>query len=485
MSGPDTALALAAAIRAGERSAVDVLDAHLARIEATEADVHAFNTVTAERARAAAEAVDRRVADGEDPGLLAGVPIALKDNLAVSGWDLTCGSRILDGYRAPYTATAVQRLLDAGAILIGRTNMDEFAMGSSTENSAYGPTHNPWRAGFAPGGSSGGSAAAVAAGMVPLALGSDTGGSIRQPAALCGISGLKPGWGRVSRAGLVAFASSLDQIGPLARSAEDLAVALQVLAGADPLDATAVAAPVPDYRAALLLGAAGLRIGVPAEYFPDSLRGDVRAPIDAVLTALARAGATLVPLRLPSTPLCIPAYYLVATAEASSNLARFDGVRYGRRAEHGGDLGRLYARTRAEGFGREVKRRILLGTFCLSAGYAEQWYGRAQQVRAAIRAEFAAAFAQVDVIAGPTSPVPAFALGEKTADPLAMYLCDVFSVAANLAGLPGVSVPAGFTADGLPVGVQFLAPALGEPQLLRTAAAVECVCDAGRREPPA
>jgi aspartyl-tRNA(Asn)/glutamyl-tRNA(Gln) amidotransferase subunit A len=481
---PATAVELRAQMAQGALSPVAVVRAALDRIAARDAAIHAFLEVDAAGALRRAEELEASRRAGTPPGPLFGVPVALKDNLAVAGWTTTCGSRILAGYQAAATATAVQRLLDAGAVLIGRTNMDEFAMGSSTENSAYGPTHNPWRRGMAPGGSSGGSAAAVAAGMVPLALGSDTGGSIRQPAALCGILGLKPTWGRVSRSGLVAFASSLDQIGPMARSAADLALALQVLAGPDPLDATALSAPVPDYRAALAQGAQGLRIGVPAEYFPEQLRPDVRAPVEAALRQLAAHGATLVPIRLPSTALAIPTYYLIATAEASSNLARFDGVRYGLRAEHGGDLGRLYSATRAQGFGAEVKRRILLGTFCLSAGYAEAWYGKAQKVRAHIGSEFAAAFQDVDVIAGPTSPIPAFPLGEKSGDPLAMYLCDVYSAPANLAGLPGVSVPCGFSAEGLPVGLQILAPALGEPQLLRAAAAVEAVCDAARKEPP-
>jgi aspartyl-tRNA(Asn)/glutamyl-tRNA(Gln) amidotransferase subunit A len=413
------------------------------------------------------------------------VPVALKDIFAVRGWQTTCASRILAGYRAPYTATAVERLVAAGAVLVGRTNMDEFAMGSSTENSAFGPTRNPWDLARTPGGSSGGSAAVVAARMVPLALGTDTGGSIRQPAALTGIHGLKPTWGRVSRSGVVAFASSLDQVGPLGRTTEDIALCLAVIAGRDPRDATSLPDPVPDYRQELARGASGLRIGVPQEYLPDDLAPEVRGPVEAALRRLERAGASVRPVRLPNTPHAIPAYYVICTSEASSNLSRFDGVRYGFRGAHAGDLQSLYARTRAEGFGAEVKRRILLGTFCLSSGYYEAWYLQALKVRTLLRREFDEALAGVDVLMGPTSPVPAFALGEKVGDPLAMYLCDVFAAPANLAGLPGISVPCGFTPAGLPVGLQILGPPLGEGMVLRAAAAHEGLMDRAdaEREP--
>jgi aspartyl-tRNA(Asn)/glutamyl-tRNA(Gln) amidotransferase subunit A len=465
-----TAAGIAAAVRAGERRAADVVEEHLARIAELDGELHAFNLVTAEQARAAAAAVDRRVAAGDDPGPLAGVPVALKDNLCTRGVPTTCSSRILEGWRPPYDATVVARLAAAGAVVIGKTNLDEFAMGSSTENSAFGPTRNPHDPSRVPGGSSGGSAAAVAAGMAPVALGSDTGGSIRQPAALCGVVGVKPTYGLVSRYGLVAFASSLDQIGPFATTVADAALVLQVIAGHDPRDATSIPAPAPSLTAVLDDGVEGLRIGVVRELVEGCAPG-VRARVDAAAEALAAAGAKVDDASVPAAVYGLSAYYLIAPAEASSNLARYDGVRYGLRVE-GDDITETYCRTRAAGFGPEVKRRIMLGTYALSAGYYEAYYGKAQRVRTLIIRDFERAYADFDVLVGATSPTVAFPFGAK-ADPLAMYLSDVFTIPSNLAGHPAMSVPYGTGEDGLPVGVQVLAPAQGEPVMFRVAAALE------------
>jgi aspartyl-tRNA(Asn)/glutamyl-tRNA(Gln) amidotransferase subunit A len=476
MSSPAATLReLRGAIRRGDRTAVEVCEEALARIEARDGALHAFNTVTGEQALKRAALIDRDRSKWRDHPL-AGIPVALKDNLCTRGVRTTASSRILESFVPPYDATAVTRLEAAGAVVIGKTNCDEFAMGSSTENSAFGPTRNPWAVDRIPGGSSGGSAVAVAAGMAPLALGSDTGGSIRQPAALCGIVGLKPTYGRVSRYGLLAFASSLDQIGPLARTAGDAAVALSVIAGCDPADATSAPEPVPDYSASLTGEVRGARIGVPSRLLDSGVDEEVSGALRTALDALVARGASLVDVELPHAGAAVPVYYLVATAEASSNLARYDGVRYGFRAKAAGpedDLRTMYARTRARGFGAEVKRRIMLGTYVLSAGYYDAYYLKAQQVRTLIRLDYEQAFADVDVVAMPTSPIPAIGIGERVADPLQMYLMDIFTVSANLAGLPAVSVPCGFTTGGLPIGMQLTGRPFDEAMLLRVADAYE------------
>lgn len=466
---------LARRLADGDLAAIDVCEAHLARVETIDPAIRAFRTVTGERARARAGQLDRDRADGRPLGPLHGVPIALKDNLSTAGVETTASSRILEGFVPVYDATVVTRLEEAGAVVLGKTNLDEFAMGSSTENSAFGPSRNPWALERAPGGSSGGSAAAVAAGLAPLALGSDTGGSIRQPAGLCGVVGLKPTYGRVSRYGLLAFASSLDQIGPFGRSAEDAAMLLQVIAGDDPRDATAAREPVPDYAAALTGTVAGLRVGVPRAFVSEGVHADVTAAFLEALDLFRSRGATLVDIELPHAGYAIPVYYLVATAEASSNLARYDGVRYGFRAALGKDesLQALYDRTRDAGFGAEVKRRIMLGTYVLSAGYYDAYYLKAQQVRTLVRRDYERAFEQVDVVAMPTSPTPPFRLGEKTSDPLAMYLADVFTVSANLAGLPAISLPCGFSRDNLPIGLQLTGRPFDEAALLAAADAYQ------------
>ena len=466
-----TAVEIATDVRAGRRSARSVVEAHLEAIAAREPDLHAFNLVLHAEARAAADEVDRRVAAGEDPGPLAGVPVALKDNLATRGIPTTCGSRILDGWRPPYDATVVARLRAAGAVVVGKTNMDEFAMGSSTENSAFGPTRNPHDPSRVPGGSSGGSAAAVAAGFAPLALGSDTGGSIRQPAALCGVVGMKPTYGVVSRYGLVAFASSLDQIGPLAATVADAAALLEAIGGHDPLDSTSIAGPPPRVSGVLGEGVEGLRVGVVRE-LTGGLDPDVAARLHEAAAALAGAGAKVDDASVPSVGLGLSAYYLIATAEASSNLARYDGVRYGSRVD-AEDVTAMYGATRAAGFGAEVKRRIMLGTYALSAGYYDAYYGQAQRVRTLLIRDFEASYAQFDLLLSATSPTTAFPLGAKSDDPLAMYLSDVCTIPSNLAGHPALSVPFGTGDDGMPVGIQLYAPALGEPVLFRAAAALE------------
>jgi len=482
MIAPATVQVVRDAIRTRARSAADVCREALNRIEALDPQLHAFNTVVAERALARAEAIDRDRSRWRDAPL-AGVPVALKDNLCTRAVRTTASSRILDTFVPPYSATVVERLETAGAVIVGKTNCDEFAMGSSNENSAFGPVRNPWAIDRIPGGSSGGSAASVAAGIVPLALGSDTGGSIRQPAALCGIIGLKPTYGRVSRYGLIAFGSSLDQIGPMTRTAHDAALALSVLAGADPADATSAPEPVPDYVAALTGDVRGARIGVPRRLLEQGVDGEVTRAIDAALDTLESRGATLVDVDLPHARYAIPVYYLVATAEASSNLARYDGVRYGFRANEP-DLRAMYVRTRAQGFGAEVKRRIMLGTYVLSAGYYDAYYLKAQQVRTLILRDYDRAFERVDVVAMPTSPTPAFPIGERVSDPLQMYLADIFTVSANLAGLPAISVPCGFTASRLPVGLQLTGRRFDEATLLRIADAYERDTEWSKQLPP-
>ncbi|MFP3906594.1 MAG: Asp-tRNA(Asn)/Glu-tRNA(Gln) amidotransferase subunit GatA [Acidimicrobiales bacterium] len=467
-----TAASLSAAVRSGERSALDVVDEHLAAIEAREDQIHAFNLVTAEAARSVAAAIDQRVAAGEDPGPLAGVPIALKDNLCTRGVATTCSSRILDGWRPPYDATVVRRLADAGAVMVGKTNLDEFAMGSSTENSAFGPTRNPHDTSRVPGGSSGGSAAAVAAGFSPLALGSDTGGSIRQPAALCGVVGVKPTYGLVSRYGLIAFASSLDQIGPFATTVDDAAMLLEVIGGHDPADSTSIPRAVPPVRRHLSDGVGGLRVGVVTELSGEGIAPDVARRVHEAAEVLAAAGAEVAEASVPAAVYGLSAYYLIAPAEASSNLARYDGVRYGLRVG-APTTPEMNLATRTAGFGDEVKRRIMLGTYALSAGYYDAYYGKAQKVRTLIIRDFTAAYQRFDVLLSPTSPTTAFALGDKTADPLTMYLNDVCTIPSNLSGDPAMSVPFGTGDDGLPVGVQVLAPSLGEIDMFRTAAVLE------------
>jgi aspartyl-tRNA(Asn)/glutamyl-tRNA(Gln) amidotransferase subunit A len=469
-----TAADLADLVRRGEMSAEEICRQTLARVAERDESIHAFLHVDGERALARAKEVDTLRARGE-AGPLCGVPVALKDNLCTRGVATTAGSRILKNYRPPYTATVVERLERAGAVVVGKTNCDEFAMGSSTEHSAFGPTCNPRDVSRVPGGSSGGSAAAVAAGMVPLALGSDTGGSIRQPASLCGIVGVKPTYGRVSRYGLVAFASSLDQIGPMSVDVRDAAIALGVMAGPDPHDSTSSPRPVPDYAGSLSGEIRGLRVGVPRQLLADGVDPDVIRAFETALSIMAARGARIEDVELPHASYGIPVYYLVATAEASSNLARYDGVRYGFRAHpRAGDThDDMYERTREEGFGPEVKRRIILGTYVLSAGYYDAYYLKAQQVRTLIRRDYESAFERVDAIALPTAPTPAFAIGERVDDPLQMYLADVFTVGVNLAGLPGIALPCGTSSSGLPIGLQLVGRAFDEETILRAADAYQ------------
>ena len=471
MTPPRSALNLAAAIRNGEASAVEVLDDYLAVIDADDGEIHAFNLVTRDAARAQATAIDQRVASGEDPGLLAGVPVALKDNLCTRGVPTTCSSRILDGWRPPYDATVVTRLREAGAVMVGKTNMDEFAMGSSTESSAFGPTRNPHDISRVPGGSSGGSAAAVAAGFAPVALGSDTGGSIRQPAALCGVVGMKPTYGTVSRYGLVAFASSLDQIGPLTTTVADAALVFDVIGGHDPADSTCLDRPAPRVLSVLDEGIQGMTVGVLTEFLEDA-DADVVARTRQAAEACVAAGARVEEISVPEVRLGLSAYYLIAPAEASSNLARYDGVRFGLRVD-AEDTTAMNTATRSVGFGAEVKRRIMLGTYALSAGYMDAYYGQALRVRTKIIEGFARAYRRCDVLLGPTTPSTAFSIGAKVGDPMTMYLSDVCTIPTNLAGHPAISIPFGSGDDGLPVGVQLLAPALAENTLLRAAAVIE------------
>jgi aspartyl-tRNA(Asn)/glutamyl-tRNA(Gln) amidotransferase subunit A len=466
-----TVVDIAQDIASGKTSAVEVLEQHLARITEREGEINAFNLVTTEQARATAQQVDADIKAGKPVGALAGVPVALKDNMCTRGIETTCSSKILEGWKPPYDATVVTRLQQAGAVMVGKTNLDEFAMGSSTENSAFGPTKNPLDTSRVPGGSSGGSAAAVAAGFAAASLGSDTGGSIRQPASLCGLVGVKPTYGLVSRQGIVAFASSLDQVGPFTHTVADAALMMEVIGGHDPLDSTSLPQPMPSLTSVLGQGVKGMRIGRLAD-MPDGCEPEVLARMDAAYVALQAAGATIVDISLPSLSYCLTAYYLVAPAEASSNLARYDGVRYGMRVETG-DLHSMYGATRAAGFGAEVKRRIMLGTYALSAGYFDAYYGKALKVRRLIANDFAAAYEKCDVILTPTSPTVAFPLGDKTSDPLTMYLCDIFTIPTNLAGHAAMSVPFGTGAHNMPVGVQVLAPALGEQTMFRVAAELE------------
>ncbi|MCP3993227.1 MAG: Asp-tRNA(Asn)/Glu-tRNA(Gln) amidotransferase subunit GatA [Actinomycetia bacterium] len=469
-----SAVDIASAVRAGTRSAAEVVDEHLARIAEGDGEIHAFNHVMADEARAAARAVDATVASGADPGPLAGVPVALKDNMCTRGVPTTCSSRILEGWKPPYDATVVERLVAAGAVIVGKTNLDEFAMGSSTENSAFGPTLNPHDTSRVPGGSSGGSSAAVAAGFVPLSFGSDTGGSIRQPAALCGVVGLKPTYGGVSRYGLIAFASSLDQIGPLANTVGDAALALSVIGGHDPRDSTSIPEPCPPILDHLEEGIEGLRIGIVSELSGGGLDGfepDVLARTSDAVDALTAAGAKVESVSVPSTVAGLSAYYMIAPAEASSNLARYDGVRYGLR-EDGPNTASMMAASRTAGFGEEVKRRIMLGTYALSAGYWDAFYGQAQRVRTLMIRQFERVYEDFDLLLSPTSPCVAFELGAK-ADPITMYLNDVCTIPSNLTGHPAISVPFGTDGAGLPIGVQVMAPLMGEVAMFRAARVLE------------
>ena len=489
-----SAVDLVAAVREGDVSAVDVTEAYLARIETLDRSINAFLHVDRSGALGRAARIDADRKAGRPLGPLAGLPVAVKDALCTADQPTTCASKMLSGFRPPYDAEVVRRLRDAGAVLVGKTNMDEFAMGGSNENSAFGPVRNPWDPTRAPGGSSGGSAACVAADMAPAAIGSDTGGSIRQPAGLCGITGLKPTYGRVSRRGLVAFASSLDQIGPMARSAADCALIMETIAGHDPGDATSLAADVPRYSQLLEAPLTGLRIGRVADHFGPGLDPEVSKGVEEAFAALKAAGATIHDVELPHAGYGIATYYLVAPCEASSNLARYDGAHYGHRAEPGmgrpapagefdSPLVEMYCRSRAEGFGPEVKRRIMLGTYALSAGYYDAYYAKALRVRRLIRQDYLDAFRTVDLIGGPVSPTPAFPLGEKTGDPLAMYLVDMYTVGTNLAGIAGISFPCGFTRGGLPIGFQLQGPALSEPLLLQTADRYQRLTDWHLRRP--
>jgi len=468
---PQSASEIARRVRTGETTARSVVEEHLAVISRRDGEINAFNLVTGDSALRAADGIDVRVARGEDPGPLAGVPVAIKDNLCTRGVPTTCSSRMLEGWHPPYDATVVQRLSTAGAIMVGKTNLDEFAMGSSTENSAFGPTRNPVDTSRVPGGSSGGSAAAVAAGMASVSLGSDTGGSIRQPAAMCGVVGVKPTYGLVSRLGLVAFASSLDQIGPFAGSVADAALVLEVIAGHDPGDSTSIPQPAPSLVAEVGRGVAGLRIGRVVD-LPGGAEPEVEARLAEAFAALVAAGARIVDVALPSFAYALTAYYLLAPAEASSNLARYDGVRYGMRVA-AADTNAMYAATRAAGFGDEVKRRIMLGTYALSAGYYDAYYGKALKVRRLIADDFARAYSSCDAILMPTSPVVAFPFGDKVDDPMSMYLCDIYTIPTNLAGHPAMSVPFGLGAHGMPVGIQVLAPTLAESTMFRVGGALE------------
>ena len=459
----------------GEISSVELIQCFLDRIGRSQ-DLNAFITVDAEGALTQARSADRSRANGY-AGALTGLPIAHKDIFCTRGLKTTCGSRMLENFVSPYDATVVEQLASAGVILVGKTNMDEFAMGSSTETSWFGPTRNPWNQSRVAGGSSGGSAAAVSARLVPAATGTDTGGSIRQPAAFCGLTGLKPSYGRVSRYGMIAYASSLDQGGPIAQSAEDAALLLQVMAGFDPRDATSLDKEVPDYTSALKQPVAGLTIGLPKEYFDSSVDESVRHANHTALMEFEKLGARLIDISLPNSSAGIPCFYVIAPAEASSNLSRFDGVRYGYRTDSYRDLNEMYEKTRAEGFGIEVKRRIMIGTFALSAGYYDAYYRKAQQIRQIIANDFREAFRRCDYIAGPTSPTPAFALGEKTNDPVSMYLSDIFTITANLAGIPAISIPVGFDNTGLPIGLQLTGQSFDESGLLNLAHRYQQVTD--------
>ncbi|MEO5574211.1 MAG: Asp-tRNA(Asn)/Glu-tRNA(Gln) amidotransferase subunit GatA [Gammaproteobacteria bacterium] len=472
---------LSRALQRREFSSEELTRAYLARIEQYNADLNCYVTITAEQAITSARAADTRLAAGS-AGALTGIPLAQKDIFCTNGVKTTCGSKMLDNFIAPYDATTVERFNQAGMVMLGKTNMDEFAMGSSNETSFYGPVKNPWDLNAVPGGSSGGSAAAVAARLAPAATGTDTGGSIRQPAALCGITGIKPTYGRVSRYGMIAFASSLDQGGPMTRTAEDAALMLQVMAGFDARDSTSVDRPVPDYSASLNTSLQGLKIGLPKEYFGAGLDSRVAESIDAAIKEYQKLGAIVQEISLPNTHLAVPVYYVIAPAECSSNLSRFDGVRFGYRCKNPKDLEDLYKRSRGEGFGAEVKRRIMIGTYVLSAGYYDAYYLKAQQLRRLISDDFRKAFSEVDVIMGPTSPTVAFNLGEKASDPVTMYLSDIYTIAANLAGLPGMSVPAGFVVQR-PVGLQIIGNYFDEARLLNVAHQYQQVTDWHQRVP--
>jgi aspartyl-tRNA(Asn)/glutamyl-tRNA(Gln) amidotransferase subunit A len=467
--------AVRSAVQERRATAVSFAEEHYANIAQRDGAIGAFLTLAKERALAQAARIDALAEQGRPLPPLAGVPVAIKDVMSTCGVRTTAGSKILENYVPAYDCTAVARLEAAGAVILGKLNCDEFAMGSSNENSAFYPVHNPRDLERVPGGSSGGSAAAVAAGMAIATLGSDTGGSIRQPASFCGVVGFMPSYGRVSRYGLIAFASSLDRIGPLTNTVKDAALMLRTIAGRDPMDSTSADAPVPDYAATLESDVRGLRVGVPKEYFGEGLEAEVRSSVETAIEKISRLGCEVVPISLPHTTYAIPAYYIVATAEASANLARYDGVRYGLRASDARTLGEMYSRTRDAGFGAEVKRRILLGTYVLSAGYYDAYYLKAQRVRTLLTRDFDAAFQQVDAIVTPTSPTPAFKLGEKTDDPLAMYLADIYTVTADLAGIPGISVPCGNTRAGLPIGLQILGRQFDEATVLRLAHAYEQV----------
>jgi aspartyl-tRNA(Asn)/glutamyl-tRNA(Gln) amidotransferase subunit A len=485
MSGPTEWLSVtdtAAKIATGEVSAARVVDNYLARITNVDRELNAYLTVTSDEARKAAAEIDRKRAANQPIGPLGGVPIALKDNLVTKGIATTAGSKILEGWIPPYDGAVVEKLRAAGAIVLGKVNCDEFAMGSSTERSAFKKTKNPWDTSRVPGGSSGGSGAAVAAGLCAASLGTDTGGSIRQPAAFCGVVGLKPTYGRVSRWGVVAFASSLDQVGPLTRTVRDSAHVLEAIAGFDPRDSTSLDAPVPRYADALTGEVKGLRVGIPHEYFDATIDDEIRVAIDKAKAALVERGAILVDISLPNTAHALPAYYIVAPAEASSNLARYDGIRFGKAAAGAKNLLDLYMRSRGTGFGPEVKRRIMLGTYALRSGYYDAYYKKAQQIRTLIKRDFDKAFHHVDVVLTPTTPTAAFRFNSK-ATPLDMYLADIFTLSCNLAGLPGISVPCGLTVDGLPVGVQLMAKPLDEATLLRTADVIESAVGLGNRRP--
>ncbi|MGZ4878657.1 MAG: Asp-tRNA(Asn)/Glu-tRNA(Gln) amidotransferase subunit GatA [Candidatus Angelobacter sp.] len=461
------------AIAEKQFTASTLVEQFYGKIKAEDPGVHAYLTLCEDRAAQQAKTIDDIVSRGAALPPLAGVPIGIKDVMVTTGIRTTAGSKILENFIPPYDCTAVARLEAAGAIVLGKMNCDEFAMGSSNENSAYGPVRNPRDQSRVPGGSSGGSAAAVAAGTAVATLGSDTGGSIRQPASFCGVVGLMPTYGRVSRYGLIAFASSLDHIGPLTKTVKDAAILLRVIAGRDPLDSTSADVPVPDYEADLAKPMRGLKIGVPKEYFGEGLDAEVRAAVEAGIAKLRSAGCEIVPISLPHTPYAVPTYYLIATAEASANLARFDGVRYGYRAKNTRTLSQMYRKSRDEGFGTEVKRRIMLGTYALSSGYYDAYYLKAQRVRTLLTRDFEEAFQKVDAIVTPTAPTPAFKLGEKADDPLSMYLADIYTVTADLAGVPGISVPCGQTQSGLPIGLQVLGRHFDESTVLRVAAAVE------------
>ena len=469
-------------IKAGETTSTEIVQAVFRRIDAVEKDVHAYILLTREKALEGAAHADEEIKKGNIK-TLTGIPIALKDLLCTKGVTTTCASHILHNYVPPYDATVVEKLRDAGAVFTGKTNMDEFAMGSSTETSYFGITKNPWDLERIPGGSSGGSAAAVVADECIASIGSDTGGSIRQPAALCGVVGMKPTYGRVSRYGLVAFASSLDQIGPFTKDVEDCAIMMNILAGYDPRESTSVPVDVPDYRQFLSRGIGGWKVGIPKEYFIEGIDAEVRDAIQQTIKVIEGMGAKCIEVSLPHTEYCLAVYYIIAPAEASSNLARYDGVKYGFRSLDGRDLMEMYKKSRSAGFGAEVKRRIMLGTYVLSSGYYDAYYKKASQVRALIKQDFDEAFKQCDVLLTPTTPTPAFKIGEKTDDPLQMYLSDIFTISTNLAGIPGMVVPCGFTRGGLPVGAQFLAGHFEEGKLIQIAAAYEKHANLGKRRP--